>query len=66
MNILTSFTQFITGEGHRVSYTYSVLDADGNVIEQNKRGNFVAMDPELLSHITAINQYITEHKLQED
>lgn len=64
MDILTSFTTFVTGEGHRVSYTYSVLDSDGNVSEQNKRGNFVALDPELLSHITAINQYITEHKLQ--
>lgn len=64
MDILTSFTTFVTGEGHRVSYTYSVLDSDGNVSEQNKRGNFVALDQELLSHITAINQYITEHKLQ--
>ena len=63
MNVLTSFTTFMTGEGHRVSFTYSVLDSDGNVIEQNKRGNFVAFDSGLLAHIAAINDYITQNKL---
>lgn len=65
MNKLTSFTHLTTGEGDRISYTYSELDSEGNVIAQNKRGNFVALDATLLSHIAAINQYITEHKLQE-
>ena len=65
MNKLTSFTHLITGEGDRISYTYSVLDSDGNVVAQNKRGNFVALDNTLLSHISAINQYIAENKLQD-
>lgn len=65
MNKLTSFTHLTTGEGDRISYTYSVLDEDGNVVAQNKRGNFVALDETLLGHIAAIKQYIAEHKLQE-
>lgn len=63
MNILTSFTHLKTGEGDRISYTYSTLDDDGNVIAQNKRGNFVALDADLKAHLVAVNTYIAEHKL---
>lgn len=63
MNVLTSFTNLKTGEGERVSYTYSTLDDDGNVVAQNKRGNFVALDSDLKAHLAAVNAYITEHKL---
>ncbi len=66
MNKLTSFTHLTTGEGDRISYTYSVLDEEGNVISQNKRGNFVALNNDLLSHIAAIKEYITQNKLQEN
>ena len=63
MNVLTSFTNLKTGEGERVSYTYSTLDDDGNVVAQNKRGNFVALDNDLKAHLAAVNAYIMEHKL---
>lgn len=64
MKILTSFTHLVTGEGHRISYTYSEVDEAGNVVAQNKRGNFVAVDTDLISNITAISNYITENKLE--
>lgn len=47
MKLLTSFTKLITGEGVRISYTYSEVDGDGKLTSQNNRGNFVAIDKEL-------------------
>lgn len=60
---LTSFTQLITGEGSRISYTYSTIDDDGTIINQNERGNFIVVDTGLQNHIDAIRDFIIEHKL---
>lgn len=65
MKKVTSFTHLITGEGDRIAFTYSELDSTGNLVSQNNKGNFVAVDPELVSHINAINDYINKNKLQE-
>lgn len=65
MKVVTSFTHLITGEGNRIAYTFSELDSTGNLVSQNNKGNFVAVDPELVSHINAINDYINKKKLQE-
>lgn len=65
MKKVTSFTHLVTGEGDRIAYTYSELDSTGNLVSQNNKGNFVAVDPELVSHINAINDYINKNKLQE-
>lgn len=65
MKVVTSFTHLITGEGNRIAYTFSELDSTGNLVSQNNKGNFVAVDQELVSHINAINDYINKNKLQE-
>lgn len=65
MKVVTSFTHLITGEGNRIAYTFSELDSTGDLVSQNNKGNFVAVDPELVSHINAINDYINKNKLQE-
>lgn len=64
MKKVTSFTHLITGEGNRIAYTYSELNESGDLISQNNKGNFVAVDPELITHINAINDYINKHKLE--
>ncbi len=64
MKKVTSFTHLITGEGDRIAFTYSELDSTGNLVSQNNKGNFVAVDPELVSHINAINDHINKNKLQ--
>ncbi len=61
--ILTSFTKLVTGEGTRLSYTYSEVADDGTIISQNNRGNFVVTDKALTTHLDAVGEYITEHKL---
>ena len=44
--VLTSFTKFVTGEGTRLSGTYSIIDDNGAVTEQNNRFNLVVAGTE--------------------
>ena len=59
MKRLTSFTAHVTGEGQRISYTYSEIDDSGKLISQNNRENFIVIDSELMGHINAINACIS-------
>ena len=64
INRLTSFGSFNTGEGDRISFTYSVIDSDtGQIIEQNKKGNFLVLDDALLNHVNQIRSYIRDRYL---
>ena len=65
MKLLTSFTKLTTGEGIRIAYTYSEVDDNtGEIISQNNKGSFVAMNPALKGHLTAVDNYISEHYLE--
>lgn len=61
----TSFTKLVTGEGTRLSYTYSEIDGNGNIQSQNNRGNFIVTDDALQGHIDAIDKYINERQLNQ-
>ncbi len=65
MKKVTSFTSHMTAEGQRISYTYSEIDGEGNLLRQNIRENFVVVDEEILKYIEAINNYILNNKLGE-
>ena len=54
MKKLTSFMCLNTGEGTRVSYTFSEIDTTGKIISQNQKENFVVLDETLQGHIDAI------------
>ncbi len=64
VNKITSFTSHVTGEGQRLSYTYSVVDSSsGTIISDNNRENLVVIDgieenDTVLAHIKAIQSYI--------
>lgn len=58
MKKLTAIAVVTTAEGERVSYTYTELDADGNVISQNNRASFVALDESLLAAISTIKDSV--------
>ena len=64
--MLTSFTKFTTGEGERVSFTFSEVSEKGELVNANNKGNFVVMDDELLSHLQAVDNYIKENYLKEE
>jgi hypothetical protein len=63
MKVLTSFTHFKTGEGDRISYTYSEVDGDGNVLSQQNKGNFIMLDDQLKDCVETISRFIKENKL---
>lgn len=65
MKRLTSFTHLTTGEGDRIAYTFSEIDSSGNLMSQNNKGNFIAVDEELISHIRAIQDFIKKNHLGE-
>lgn len=60
MKTVTSFTHHKTAEGDRISFTYSEIDDNGKILNQNQRENFVVVDLELISHINAINNHISQ------
>ena len=64
--MLTSFTKFTTGEGERVSFTFSEVSERGELVNANNKGNFIVMDDELLSHLQAVDNYIKENYLKEE
>ena len=63
LNKLTGIALMTTGEGDRIAYTYSVIDEEGNLISSNNKGNFIALDAELINHIQAIRDFINTNKL---
>lgn len=64
MKQLSSFMVINVNGGDRVSYTYNDINNDtGELISDNNKKNFYAVDDELLSHINAIRDYIKNNKL---
>ena len=54
---VTSFTAHQTPEGMRVSGTYSIIDAEGRLIEQNKRYTRVVVNQEISEAIDTVNRW---------
>ena len=65
MKILRAF-QVINRDGmFSVSSTYNEVDSQGNITKLNEKDSFIAVDATLQSHIDAIEEYISEHRLSE-
>lgn len=58
MKKTTAITVHRTSEGERVSVLYSEIDEKGNIIATNQREGFIAMEPDLLGHIEALETYV--------
>lgn len=61
MKVLTSFIALNTGEGERISFTYSEVGEDGTIISQNNKKNFLVLNKELKTHISEIKKYRGGH-----
>lgn len=62
-NILSSFMTRQVAEGQMVSFTYSIVDEEGNFLARKKKGSFLVTDENLMEHINAIEGFILENKL---
>lgn len=65
MKQLSSYMVMNIDGGDRVSYTYNEIDdSTGDIISQNNKKSFYAVDPELKEKIDAVSAYIRERKLE--
>lgn len=55
---ITSFTAHQTAEGMRVTFTYSVIDEDGNLVKSNQRATVIVLDEEVNTFISNINDWL--------
>lgn len=57
---ITSFTHHVTGEGSRISATYSVIDDNGELIKSNERFNIIVVDENIQNNIDLINSFLEQ------
>lgn len=60
INKITSFTAHQTAEGMRLTFTYSVIDENGNVIKSNVRATTIVLDrdTDVLDSISVIKNFL--------
>lgn len=49
--------------GDRISFTYDVIDGEGNLTDSNRKESFFVINDDVKSHIESIRDFIREHKL---
>lgn len=55
---ITSFTSHQTGEGTRLSATYSEITEDGQLVKSNERFNVIVVDEEVQAHVDALESFL--------
>lgn len=60
MKILTGFAVIKDSVGHRITYTYSIVDQEGNITSSNNKESFVVMDKEVKNLIGQLETKILE------
>lgn len=55
---ITSFTAHQTAEGMRLTFTYSIIDEEGNVTKSNARATTIVLGTEILGNISDINDFL--------
>lgn len=62
VKIITSYTAFNTSEGLRLSYTFSEIDEEGNVIRSNVRKDLIVVDKILKKELNDIFDFLDERE----
>ena len=60
MKILTGFAVIKDSVGHRITYTYSNVDQEGNIASSNNKESFVVMEKEIKNLIGQLETKILE------
>lgn len=55
---ITSFTAHQTAEGMRLTFTYSLIDGDGNLVKSNARATLIVLAEEILANIGNISEFL--------
>lgn len=62
MNKITNFNYQIVQEGTRISYTYSEINDEGDIISSNNRKSYIETDEDILEKLKEIKIYL-ENKI---
>jgi hypothetical protein len=57
MKVITSVTTHITAEGTRISFTYSEINDNGDIVTSNERVTKIITDNSMMDHVKALNDY---------
>lgn len=57
---ITSITSHKTGEGTRLSATYSEITESGQLVKTNERFNVIVVDEEVQGHVDALESFLQE------
>lgn len=60
---ITNFNYQIVQEGTRLSYTYSELNKEGDIINSNNKRSFIVTDDEILEKLKDIKTYLESKEL---
>lgn len=55
---ITSFTAHQTAEGMRLTFTYSVIDENGNIVKSNQRATVIVLNNDINAAIANINEWL--------
>ncbi|WP_251861035.1 hypothetical protein [Clostridium sp. Marseille-Q2269] len=65
MKVLTGIAIVNRSEGKRIAYTCSnVNEITGEIIEDNIKKSFIALNTDLLEHVKALEDYVKENKIE--
>ena len=55
---VTSYTAHQTAEGMRLTFTYSLIDEEVNLVKSNVRATLIVLDEEILGNIEKISKFL--------
>ncbi|GAA0107385.1 hypothetical protein [Clostridium tertium] len=60
MKILTGFAVIKDSVGHRITYTYTEVDEQGNILSSNKKASYIVLEEDTKNLIEQLEAKIEE------
>lgn len=62
--IIKAFTILKTAEGKRISYVYTEVDENGDIIKENVNESFVVVNTDLMNNVESIFDFLYNRKVK--
>lgn len=59
---IKGFSSHMTSEGKRISYSFSEIDQDGNIVRENVNASFVVVNLDLEAAIDTVNKFLLDRE----
>lgn len=56
--VITSFSSLQTAEGENISFTYSVIDEEGNKVRENVKKSLILVDDIMIAKVKEIKDFL--------